>query len=255
MLFAIVDMVISYYHEIEALEKLNKEGAMIKIMKEKLNRGISLLKITKNCPNSHNCLWSRRPGLFHAPHLLPKGCPREKCEVVIFRKAFEDDSPAFYAEALKLSQFAGVVRATVALTVEKKESKRKRQKKLIRRTHDLHVFGELLVLAIYPLFLETKEIPFLSSAEIANLKNGHRDAEICQTLQRMNEINPEWSEWVKSTAKNLLATYERYPLAIIYLVCLFLKGLEKTQLPDLQAMSLQDKEKFFSELMSSISQK
>lgn len=218
---------------------------MIKIMKERLDQGLGLLEITETCPNSHNCLWLRRPSLFKIPDALPEECLGEGCEVVIFRRTLEDNSPAFYGEALRLSRFDGVVRTTTAMAIKRRRTKKKRLRKLTRRTYDLHIFGELLVLAIYPLFLETKEIPFLKPAEIEELRNGYHDEEIRQTIKRMGEINPEWLEWVESIMENLLSTYERYPLAITYLVYLFLKGIEKDRLPDLKNMAQKEKDEFF----------
>lgn len=228
---------------------------MVKIMKERLDRSLGLLEITETCPNSHNCLWSRRPAFFQAPDDLQEGCPGESCEVMTFRRMIENDSPAFYAEALKLSRFNDVVKTTTAMAIRMKGTKSKRLRKLTRRTYDLHIFGELLVLAIYPLYLELKEIPFLRSAEIEELRNTYHEEEIRQTVKRMGEINSEWLEWVEAIMENLLSTYERYPLATTYLIYLFLKGIEKNQLPDLKNMAQDEKDKFFLEIEKMIFKK
>lgn len=227
---------------------------MVEIMTERLNQGLGLLAITETCPNSHNCLWSKRPNLFQIPDILPEGCPGESCEVIAFRKTLEENSPAFYAETLRLSRFDGVVKTTIAMAIKRKGNKRKRSRKLARRAYDLHIFGQLLILAIYPLFLETKEIPFLKPVEIEGLKDNFHDAEIYQTEKRMGKINSDWLEWMESLMGNLLSSYERYPLAIIYLVYLFLEGIEKDQLPDMKNMARDEKEKFFLEIEKGISQ-
>jgi len=195
---------------------------MIKITKEKLFWGLDLLETTKQCLNSHNCLWNKRSGLFQKTELLPKNCPRENCKVVIFRKTFENSSPAFYAEALNLSRSD-------------------------------RAFGQLLVLAIYPLFLETKQIPSLTTAEITALKRNYYSAQIYQTKKTMEKINTEWVDRLGLFAQNLRFAHEYHRLAIIYLVYLFLKGIEKTQLPDLEGMSSEEKEEFFAELVKGTS--
>jgi len=187
-------------------------------MKEKLFLGIDLSETTKQCPNSHNCLWIRRSNLFQKAELLPRNCRRENCRVVVFRKTFEDSSPAFYAEALSLSRLG-------------------------------RAFGQLLVLAIYPLFLETKQIPYLTTAEILVFKKSYYSAQIYQTKKTMKKINTEWVDRLGLFAQNIRFAHEHYRLAIIYLVYLFLKGIEKNQLPDLQTMSPKEKDEFFSELV------
>ena len=228
---------------------------MIRIVEEMLDMGIDLLEITETCPNSHNCLWSKRSSLFQIPGALPKGCPRKNCSIVVFRKLLEDSSPAFYAEALMLSRFDSLIKTITDLVVKKNGARRKKPRKLTRRIYDLHIFGQLIVMTIYPLFLETKEIPFLRTAEIENLKNSYHEAEIHRTLKIMRDINPEWLDWVESIMENLLSTRERYSLAAIYLVYLFLKGIDKNQLPDLKNMARDEKERFFLEVEEMIFKK
>jgi len=228
---------------------------MIKILPEKLDQGLGLLEITETCPNSHNCLWLSRPKLFRMPDSLPEDCPKENCEVILFRKILEEDSPALYAEALRLSRFDGVVKTTVAMVLKRKGTKRKRLRKLTRRTYDLHIFGQLVVLALYPLFLEAKEFPVLTSIEIKELREAYRETEIRHMVRRMGELNADWLDWIEAIMENLLSTYERYPLATTYLIYLFLKGIEKNQLPDMEKMSSIEKEKFFSEIEKMIFKK
>ncbi len=215
---------------------------MIKIKQKALDLGLYLLEITETCPNSHNCLWIGRRKLIPMLNNLRKFCPAEKCGVIIFREAFEDNSPAFYAEALKFCQFDGID-ATIAARD--------------RRIHDLRIFGRLVVFIIYPLFSETGVIPFLKPAEIEELRNNYYEVERLQTIKRMNEISHEWLEWVQAIMKNILSPYiyERYSSVIIYLVYLFLKGMGKNQLPDLMNMSWSEKHKFFSEIEKMISKK
>jgi len=154
---------------------------MIKIMRERLDQGFDLLTITEACPNSHNCLWISRQKLFRVPGALPENCPQESCELVIFRKRFEDESPAFYAEALKLSLFDDIAQATAVVAMKRKIKKRKLAK-LSRRIYDLHIFGQLLILAVYSLSLAAKEIPFLKTAEIMEFRNNYHEAEMHQTI-------------------------------------------------------------------------
>lgn len=223
---------------------------MIKMVADKLQQGLNLLEITRTCPRSHNCLWLARPRLFQMPDILPRGCPRENCEVIIFRTTLESSSPAFYAECLRLSQFDSILSTTTAIVTSGRRGNRGRKLKGVsRHIYDLRTFGEIIALTIYPLFLETKEIPFLSFKEIAELKNDYRETE---TIEKMREINAEWLSWIESITQDLVSD-QTYPSAAIYLAHLFLKGLEKTQLPDFKTMSGQDKEKFFREIEKGLS--
>lgn len=227
---------------------------MIKITVEELDQGLNLLDTMETCTNSHNCLWLKRSILSKASNALLEDCPDKKCQIPAFRITLENFSPAFYAEALKLSRFDEVSKTTVAMLMKRKTIKRKKQEKLIRRVHDLYIFGELFVLAVYPLSLAAKKIPFLKPTEITEFRNHYREAEIRQTVKEMEEINSEWRDWVTSTTQYFLSTYERYPYAATYLVYLFSRGIEKDQLPDLQNMPQNEKDEFFSEIQKAIAQ-
>ena len=222
---------------------------MIRILDEELNLGIDFLQEIGDCPKSPNCLWLRRDNLFMVPNALPKNCPKESCQVVIFRKMLESESPAFYAEALRLSRFHKVIKNIVAVEREGKSTKKTILGRIDCHDYDLHTFGYLVVITIYPLFLEAREIPFFKTAEIENLKNAYQEPEtVIQTMRKMHEISPEWLGWIKTVSENLVFDYEYYFPAAIYLAYLFLAGIEKNQLPDLNNMTLREKNKFFSEL-------
>lgn len=227
---------------------------MLKILKEGLDLGLNLLEEFERCPNSHNCLWLRRAELFKIPGLLPKDCQKENCSIIIFRETLEADSPAFYAETLRLSEFNYVARVTYVLAKNGKKARKKKLRKLTRIIYNLHIFGQLVIIALYPLLLETKEVPFLKPKEIEELGDAYHLKEIRQTIKKMGKINQEWLEWIDSVAGNLISN-QTYPIAVIYLVYLFLKGLEKTQLPEMKKMSKEEKKEFFSEIEKSISRK
>lgn len=219
-----------------------------------LDQGLELLEIMDYCDNCPNCLWERRDKLFKISVFLPDGCQRENCEVVIFRKVFEECSPILYAEALKLSRFNDIIK-TNADIADRKKKKRKKVKKLIRRTDNLHVFGQLLVLAFYPLYLETREIPFFRAVEIVKLKANYNKEVIYQTEKTINEMNSQWFKWLISVSSNIVADHKYYLSAIVYLIYLFLKGKEKTQLPDLKNMTESEKNQFFKGLEDMISKR
>lgn len=225
---------------------------MIRITQERLDQGLGLLNIAGNCPNSQNCLWSKRLDFLYAPCGLPKGCPRERCGIVIFRKTLEEDSPAFFAEALNLSQFNGIVKMGAAIETKAGWDQKNALEIFTERANDLHIFGQLFILALYPLFLETKQIPFLETKEVINLAKGYSGKEARQTSEKMRGINFEWFRLTREIMRYLVSN-DGYPQRITYLVYLFLTGLEKDQLPDLMNMPSEEKEKFFSEIVKGIS--
>ena len=212
---------------------------MIKIAKKELYRGLDLSRNFYDCRNPHNCLWRRRTDLFNG--FLPRGCPRENCPVVIFRKKLEGDSPCYYAEVLRRSQWWCV---SSLATIDKRRKTERRE--LERRVYDLDIYGQLLALAIHPLVLAAKRTPLLKPREIKALKRDWGLNEIKQIEQTMCEINPDRLGWLGSIMNNIIFN-QTYRVAIPYLVYLFLKGLDN-QLPDLEAMPQKDKETFFSEI-------
>lgn len=219
---------------------------MIEITKGRLSQGFDLLRVAENCPSFHNCLWLPRPFLPRLIDALSKSCPCGDCKIISFRKTLEEDSPALYAETLRLSRFADM--SKLAANMKKPVVSDKMARKIRRRSHDLRIFGKLIILALYPLFLETNEIPFLMPVEIRELEKNYGESEIRQTVLRMGEINTNWAGWIESIIEDLLSAYENYPWATIYLIYLFLKGIEKNQLPDLSNMTRKEKDKFFLEM-------
>jgi len=221
---------------------------MVKVTRNGINEGLVLMQIMEICLKSHNCLWLSRPKLFQETNTLPYYCPKERCLVVIFRKTFENDSPAFYAEALRASLFASTVQTPANAIPGGGKAKKKRARKLRRRIHDLRVFGQLVALSLHPLFYENKRFPFLTSAEIKTLRNNYHASEIHKTLKKMTNADSEWIEWLDLVRRDLLSADKRYPMSMVYLAYLFIKGLEKDQLPDLTNMSQEEKDKFFVEI-------
>ena len=210
---------------------------MIVISKNELQAGINLSRTVYDCGNSHNCLWAKRTGLFTGS--LPRACPRENCPVVIFRKKLEGDSPCYYAEVLRRSQWWCI--SSLATIDRRREAERR---ELERRVYNLDTYERLVILAIRPLELATGGIPFLRPREIEALKNGWCSEESRQTAQTMYEINPNWFGWLESFTRKI-AVDQTYHEAVLYLVYLFLKGFDQ-QLPDLDTDK--EKAKFFSEI-------
>jgi hypothetical protein len=211
---------------------------MIKIAKNELYQGINLSRNFYDCRNSHTCLWQTRSSLFTGP--LPRGCPKENCPVIIFRKKFEGDSPCYYAEALRLSQW-WCVSSLASIAKWRKAEKRE----LERRVYNLDVYGRLVVLAIHPLDLAATEIPFLKPEEIKTLKKNWSPEEMERTKRTICETNPDWLGFIESATRKFTC-FQTYYDAVFYLIYLFLKGLEKNQLPNLG--DREEKEKFFSEI-------
>ncbi|MFH1423625.1 MAG: hypothetical protein ABIG29_01535 [Candidatus Nealsonbacteria bacterium] len=212
---------------------------MIKISDKELSSGLDLSRRIYACKNSHFCLWRKRTLLFTG--FLPRICLKENCPIVIFRKTLEDDSPAYYAEALKLSQWYCV--SSLAEIDRRKEIKRKQLEKMV---YDLDIYGKLLALAIQPLALSAKRIPFLKPREIKALKRDWSLDALAETEQTMHEINPNWLGWL-GAIMNDITVNQTYREAVPYLVYLFLMGLDN-QLPNLGAMAEKEKEIFFSDI-------
>ena len=210
---------------------------MIKIAKKELYKGLNLSQNFYNCRNSHNCLWRRRTDLFNG--FLPRGCPRENCPVVIFRKKLEGDSPCYYAEVLRRSQWWCV---SSLATIDKRRKTERRE--LERRVYDLDIYGRLVILTIHPLALTAQRIPFLKPQEIETLQKSWSPEERNHTEQTIYEINPNWFGWLESFTRKI-AVDQTYHEAVLYLVYLFLKGFDQ-QLPDLDTDK--EKAKFFSEI-------
>jgi len=227
---------------------------MVKITKEALDRGLSILEIANICPNSHNCLWEARTNLFKIKEALPQGCQKEDCLVVIFRKALESESPLLYAEALKHSRFNNVVYSANALVARKRSIKGKKGSRIVKRVYDLHIFVQLVLLLLYSLFWQTKQIPLLSANEINGLKKNFSEETIRQTIQEMANINYDWLEWMEEIAGELLSS-QTYAKSIVYLAYLYLKGFEKNQISSLTEASDKEKKEFFSTLEKWILQK
>lgn len=218
---------------------------MIRISNSELSSGINLSNKVYRCPNSHNCLWMKRTRLFTG--FLPRACLKENCPAVIFRKKFEGDSPSCYAEALRFSQWWC---ASALATIDKRREIDR--KKLERRVDDLDTYGQLVILIVHPIDLATGEIAFLKPKEIEILEKSWSLEERNRTIQTMREINPAWLAHIKSVMRYIVSNQTYYD-AIFYLVYLFLKGLEKNQLPDLEIMPQEEKEKFFLEIEKSLS--
>ena len=211
---------------------------MIKIAKKELYKGLNLSQNFYNCRNSHNCLWRRRTDLFNG--FLPRGCPKENCPVVIFRKKFEGDSPCHYAEALRLSQWWCI---SSLATIDKRRKAEKSE--LERRVYNLDIYGRLVILTIHPLALTAQRIPFLKPQEIETLQKSWSPEERNHTEQTIYEINPNWFGLIESIMGKIISG-QASPAAVFYLAYLFLKGLEKNQLPDIGAS--EEKKKLFSEI-------
>ena len=211
---------------------------MIKIAKKELYRGLDLSRNFYDCRNPHNCLWRRRTDLFNG--FLPRGCPRENCPVVIFRKKLEGDSPCYYAEVLRRSQWWCV---SSLATIDKRRKTERRE--LERRVYDLDIYGRLVILTIHPLALTAQRIPFLKPQEIETLQKSWSPEERNHTEQTIYEINPNWFGLIESIMGKIISN-QTYFDAIFYLIYLFLKGLEKNQLPDIGAS--EEKKKLFSEI-------
>jgi len=213
---------------------------MIVISKNELQAGINLSRTVYDCGNSHNCLWAKRTGLFTGS--LPRACPRENCPVVIFRKKFEGDSPCHYAEALRLSQWWCI---SSLATIDKRRKAEKSE--LERRVYDLDIYGRLVILTIHPLALTAQRIPFLKPQEIETLQKSWSPEERNHTEQTIYEINPNWFGLIESIMGKIISN-QTYFDAIFYLIYLFLKGLEKNQRPNFEAMTQKENEELFLEI-------
>ncbi len=220
---------------------------MVNILKKLLDDGLTISGIAENCPSSHHCFWGKRNELFMAGKVLPKGCPKDNCLVVILRKTVEADSPAYYGEAWKLSKYGTLPNVNQPLG-------KKRRKRVAKVANDVRKFTQIVILIIRPLLLTHGQMPFLKTQEIEELRGRFVKEEIEQTIAQMKRMNPEWLEWINTMLDDLFYQYA-YSWAVVWLVHLFLRGMEKYQLPNIKKMSKEDKDKFFAEIEKGISRK
>jgi len=219
---------------------------MLKISEEQLERGFNVVRKAFSYKEATHYLWGQ----------LNKQLDRiepQLFELYQFRCAFESDSPAFFAEFLELSDYQRRSRNFYGLQIEMGTYPQMRKSQI--EFHDLQIFAQASVLTLYPLFLaNNSEFPFLLPEEIKTEERAFSQENLDLTGKTMHDINPEWFHWIHAILGNLIDP-KIYTSAISLMVRLFLKGVQKTQLPHLEKMSDLEKELFFTEIEKTFFQK
>lgn len=229
---------------------------MVEIPDENLDFTDSLLMITEKCRFSHNCLWRNRKDLpFIFKNNTDTNCQKDNCPVVLFRKKFESDSPAFYFEVSQLARTKTVIKHAMKALETHWGSARQRRKRYLRRLDTLRSFDHTFLLAVYPLYLQAQTIPAIKKEEFLDLLKRYNNdpVERNRHVEGLYEINEEWAIWLGEAMYDLFTDSIYTPPIIYFILYVFLKGLEKNELPDFKKMSFKEKADFFTEINQAIS--
>ena len=227
---------------------------MIKISDQELYCTISLLKIIERCRFSHRCLWFERKDLpFTFQESTFRPCLKDNCPIVVFRKKLESESPLFYAQALELCQVRNILKRAVKIFEMKHGSNRQRRRRYLRRLEEIKNFDYLFIMAIYPLSLKMAEAPLLRYEKLVELTDIYNSSDRLQIIEEMTEVNYEWFTSIYDMARYLTSDSDHYSSNIFYLAYLYIKGLERDELPDLKNMPPRRKDEFFQEINREIS--
>ena len=228
---------------------------MIRISDQELYCTINLLKIIERCRFSHRCLWFERKDLLPTfQESTHRPCLKDDCPIVVFRTKLELESPLFYAQALELCQVRNILKRAVKILGMKYGSNRQRRRRYLRRLEEIKNFDYLFIQAIYPLSLKMAEVPFLKYKELVELTDTYNNSSArFQIIEEMTKVNYEWFTSIYDMARYLTSDSDHYSSNIFYLAYLYIKGLERDELPDLKNMPPRRKDEFFQEINREIS--
>lgn len=196
---------------------------MIKITDSQLNDGLIMAQSLSRCPNSLSCLWAK----------ISDSCDiREECELVLFRKALENSSPAFYGKFKELSEYDTIIQDLATMEVEGDPAQKNEAR---ARFRDLNIFAQLSMVALYPLF-EASDPPSITAKEIEEMERNHDDYDFLQ-------INSNWFNWIGIFISNFHFS-DKQAETITLLIRLYLNK----NLPVRALSSEEEKERLFSEI-------
>lgn len=189
---------------------------MLKISRSSVQKGMVLASFIAQCHDDFlECLWVRA-----------EKC--EECELVEFRKKFEEQSPAFFNLFRNLSNFESIMKM-----VEKDNLSSVPQQKYetIEKFHNLQTFAESSVLALFPLFKSNNDcFPFLKTTEIEEIQ---RDYLLCSPKKAEKELLMVSQDWYSSLAAIFTSFYGQekdvWAKKVYLLIKVFLYGLEKEE--------------------------
>jgi len=216
---------------------------MIRISRSDLEQGLAMARGVSQCRNAIHCLWGQL-----TTDITGQGS--EQCELIRFRKIFEQDSPALFGKFKELSEYKSV---TYDLILTEKEGDSDQKKEVRARFRDLNIFAQVSMIALYSLFLANNRVfPFVSVKEIKETKEkflGLLNFEVGEIALEPNSVNQDWFNWICSASTNF-DNVGKWSNAIFLLIKLFIKEAEKT-LP----IGIIDEEKLFSDLESFLASK
>jgi len=216
---------------------------VIRISRSDLEQGLAMAQGVSQCRNAIHCLWGQLTADITCQW-------SEQCELIRFRKIFEQDSPALFGLSKELSEYESIV---YDLVLTEKEGDLDQKRKIQLRFRDLNVFAQISMIALYSLFLANNQtFPFISVKEIKETEekfSGLLNFEISGVALESNSVNQDWFNWICSASTNF-DDVGKWSNAIFLLIKLFIKEAEKT-LP----IGIIDEEKLFSDLQSFLASK
>ena len=209
---------------------------MIRISRSDLEQGLAMAQGVSQCRNAIHCLWGKLTTDITCQW-------SEQCELIRFRKIFEQNSPALFGKSKELSEYESI---TYDLVLTEKEGDSDQKREVRVRFRDLNIFAQVLMIALYSLFLANNQtFPFISVKEIKETEekfSGLLNFEVGEIALEPNSVNQDWFNWICSTSTNF-DDVGKWSNAIFLLIKLFIKEAEKT-LP----IGIIDEEKLFSDL-------
>jgi hypothetical protein len=210
---------------------------MIIISEEEMNAGWRLAKVAAECNYTVSCLFG------NLDRSKKRSCS-SRCLLLDFRIAFEHTSPGIFG---KFREFAEYEAVTHDLYLVEQRGIPAEKQAMVGRLQDLMVFVQIVLSALYPLFLANgKEAPHLSSKEISKIMAENSKPEIkAKRAYEFLNINNDWFHWIGFYANSI--ENKNYISRIFLLIDFFVEGMKK-KLPPEEFSSDQEKEDFFSEI-------
>jgi hypothetical protein len=162
-----------------------------------------------------------------------------------FRIAFESTSPSIFGKFREFAEYESIARD---LYFVKREMSQDERQAITNRLRDLMIFVQIVLGALYPLYLANgREAPYLSNEEISKImmiEDSKPEVKTKKAHEFLN-INGDWFHWISFYANSI--TNENYIPRIFLLIDFFIEGMKK-KLPPEEFASQQEKEEFFSKI-------
>ncbi len=184
---------------------------MLMVSDAQSREGMKLATMIVDCHNDFlECLWNR--GEYHPD-----------CNLVLFRKNFESQSPAFFGMFKSLSRYDLIMK-----NLRESEDGTPQQKYAARmKFNDMQTFAEASLAALYPLYLSNDEIvPFLKVEEVKKVRKEYLIRDFKEAKEELEEIGLGWFSSVAAISTSFFEG-EIWGKRIYFLISAFLRGSEK----------------------------